>query len=332
VRYIIAVSGGIDSVVLLDLMSRTEKDLVVAHFDHGIREDSASDARFVEALSDRYKIQFVCRREKLGADASEELARQRRYEFLRGVATDFDGVIVTAHHRSWHRKDIEKREKTLVQLTRSFWQIIIIFYVAAIVANKLFLFDLSPLFASAGIIGVALGFGAQSLVKDFLSGIFIIAENQYRVGDVVDVMGAAGTVERVGTRTTVIRDSEGNVHYVPNGTIQHVINKTMGYSMSRFSIYIDPSSDISAVTDIINATGQELAKEKAWQKKIIDPPKFVSVGDITGRGTELIIAGKTQPSDQWSVTSEMRHRLLQNFDREGVLLATLPTPTSITRR
>lgn len=238
----------------------------------------------------------------------------------------------TAKHRSWHRKDIEKREKTLIQLTRGFWQIIIIFYVAAIVANKLFLFDLSPLFASAGIIGVALGFGAQSLVKDFLSGIFIIAENQYRVGDVVDVMGAAGTVERVGTRTTVIRDSEGNVHYVPNGTIQHVINKTMGYSMSRFSIYIDPSSDISAVTDIINATGQELAKEKAWQKKIIDPPKFVSVGDITGRGTELIIAGKTQPSDQWSVTSEMRHRLLQNFDREGVLLATLPTPTSITRR
>lgn len=121
----------------------------------------------------------------------------------------------TAKHRSWHRKDIEKREKTLIQLTRSFWQIIIIFYVAAIVANKLFLFDLSPLFASAGIIGVALGFGAQSLVKDFLSGIFIIAENQYRVGDVVDVMGAAGTVERVGTRTTVIRDSEGNVHYVP---------------------------------------------------------------------------------------------------------------------
>ena len=230
----------------------------------------------------------------------------------------------TAKHRSWHHKDIEKREKTLIQLTRSFWRIIITFYVVAIIANKLFLFDLSPLFASAGIIGVALGFGAQSLVKDFLSGIFIIAENQYRVGDVVDVMGAAGTV--------VIRDSGGNVHYVPNGTIQHVINKTMGYSMSRFSIYIDPSSDISEVTHIINSTGEKLAKEKAWQKKIIDPPKFVSVGDITGRGTELIIAGKTQPSDQWAVTSEMRHRLLQNFDREGVLLATLPTPTSIIKK
>ena len=80
----------------------------------------------------------------------------------------------TAKHRSWHRKDIEKREKTLIQLSRGFWRILMIFYVAAIIANKLFLLDLSPLFASAGIVGVALGFGAQSLVKDFLSGIFII--------------------------------------------------------------------------------------------------------------------------------------------------------------
>ena len=232
----------------------------------------------------------------------------------------------TAHHRSWHRKDIEKREKTLVQLTRSFWRILMLCYVTAIVANKLFLLDLSPLFASAGIVGVALGFGAQSLVKDFLSGIFIIAENQYRVGDVVDVMGAAGTVERVGTRTTVIRDTEGNVHYVPNGTIQHVINKTMGYSMSRFSLFLDPSADIAQVTDIINSTGEILAKEKAWQKKILEAPKFISVGEITGRSTELIIAGKTQPSDQWAVTSEMRHRLLQIFEKKGILLATLPTP------
>lgn len=238
----------------------------------------------------------------------------------------------TAKHRSWHRKDIEKREKTLIQLTRSFWRILMIFYVAAVIANKLFLFDLSPLFASAGIVGVALGFGAQSLVKDFLSGIFIIAENQYRVGDIVDIMGATGTVERIGTRTTVIRDTDGNVHYVPNGTIQHVINKTMGYSVSRFTLHLDPSTDISRVTDIINNTGADLAEEKAWKKKILDPPKFTSVGDITGRSIELTISGKTQPSDQWAVTSEMRRRLLQQFDKENILLATLPTPTANTKK
>ena len=231
----------------------------------------------------------------------------------------------TAKHRSWHRKDIEKRENTLTQLIRSFWRITIIAYIAAMVASKLFYFDLSPLFASAGIIGVALGFGAQSLVKDFLAGIFIIAENQYRVGDIVDVMGASGTVERVGTRSTVLRDADGNVHYLPNGTIQHVINKTMGYSMSRFTLQLDPSSDISRAADIINETGQQLSKEKSWDKKIIEPPQFVSVGDITGRSVELIVAGKVQPSDQWAVTSEMRRRLLKEFEKQEIELAVIPT-------
>lgn len=231
----------------------------------------------------------------------------------------------TAKHRSWHRKDIEKRENTLTQLIRSFWRITIIAYIAAMVASKLFYFNLSPLFASAGIIGVALGFGAQSLVKDFLAGIFIIAENQYRVGDIVDVMGASGTVERVGTRSTVLRDADGNVHYLPNGTIQHVINKTMGYSMSRFTLQLDPSSDISRAADIINETGQQLSKEKSWDKKIIEPPKFVSVGDITGRSVELIVAGKVQPSDQWAVTSEMRRRLLKEFEKQEIELAVIPT-------
>ena len=231
----------------------------------------------------------------------------------------------TAKHRSWHRKDIEKRENTLTQLIRSFWRITIIAYIAAMVASKLFYFDLSPLFASAGIIGVALGFGAQSLVKDFLAGIFIIAENQYRVGDIVDVMGASGTVERVGTRSTVLRDADGNVHYLPNGTIQHVINKTMGSSMSRFTLQLDPSTDISRAADIINETGQQLSKEKSWDKKIIEPPKFVSVGDITGRSVELIVAGKVQPSDQWAVTSEMRRRLLKEFEKQEIELAVIPT-------
>lgn len=233
-----------------------------------------------------------------------------------------------AKHRSWHRKDIEKRETTLISLMQSFWRIITVGYVAAMVANRLFYFDLSPLFASAGIIGVALGFGAQSLVKDFLSGIFIIAENQYRVGDVVDVMGAIGTVERVGTRSTVIRDADGNVHYIPNGTIQHVINKTMGYSMSRFTLQLDPANDINVVTDIINKTGKKLASDKNWERKIIEPPAFVSVGDITGRSIDVIVAGKVQPSDQWAVTSEMRRRLLKEFDKQSVTLAVIPTSLS----
>ena len=234
----------------------------------------------------------------------------------------------TAKHRSWHRKDIEKREATLVELMKSFWRIIMLAYVAAMIANRVFGLDLSPLFASAGIIGVALGFGSQSLVKDFLTGVFIIAENQYRVGDIVDIMGSTGTVERVGTRSTVLRDSDGNVHYIPNGTIQRVINKTMGYSISRFTLYLDPTSDITQVAEIVNKTGESLAKESSWKKKIIDAPRFSAVGEITGKSVEITISGKVMPSDQWAVSSEMRSRLLQAFEKNHVGLASLPEPTS----
>lgn len=182
--------------------------------------------------------------------------------------------------------------------------------------------SLAPIFASAGIIGVAIGFGTQSLIQDFISGIFIISENQYRVGDVVDIEGASGTVERIGARSTVLRDADGNVHYFPNGMVQHVINKTMGYSMTRFSIGVHPSSDLEEVIIIINEAGEKLAKEPKWENKIIEPPAFVSVGEFTATGVSLLIAGKTQPSDQWAVTAEMRRRLLSEFEERKIELST----------
>lgn len=233
-------------------------------------------------------------------------------------------LVSSARHREWHQKDIEKRQKTLANVTKNVWHIFVIIIVAVMIfretvdnADAL----LTPLFASAGIIGVALGFGAQSLIKDFLSGLFIIGENQYRVGDIVDLEGASGTVEKIGSRSTVLRDVDGNVHYIPNGAVMHVINKTMGYSMARFIIAVDPASDIQKITAIINHIGEEISKEEQWKNKIIDPPAFVSVGDFTGTSVEIIIAGKTQPSDQWAVTAEMRRRLLTSLEKAKIKLA-----------
>ena len=229
-----------------------------------------------------------------------------------------------AKQRAWHRKDREKREKTIQALITSSWRIIMLIYAVAMIANKLFGFDLSPLFASAGIIGVAIGFGSQSLVKDFLTGIFIISENQYRVGDVVDIMGSVGTVERVGTRSTVIRDRDGSVHYIPNGTIQRVINKTMGYSMTRFSIDVAADTNIDKAVKLINNVGETLMSDPAWKRKIIDAPQFVAIGEVTEKSIELIISGKTMPSDQWSVTLEMRNRLMVALDKKDVTVTSLP--------
>lgn len=223
--------------------------------------------------------------------------------------------------RKWSKKDIEKRHKTLVSLFLTIWRVLIITFVA-FGLFRIFFHDVSlaPLFASAGVIGVALGFGAQSLVKDFISGVFIISENQYRVGDIVEIAGFDGTVERIGARSTVIRDADGNVHYFPNGMVQHVINKTMDYSMARFTLGLAPSADIDKVVDIINKTGEKLASEAKWQHKIIEPPKFVSIGDFTAKNVNLLIAGKTQPSDQWSVAAEMRRRLYAKFEAQNIEL------------
>ncbi len=232
-----------------------------------------------------------------------------------------NALLSTAKQRSWPQKDTEKREKTLLQIIHSIWKVVAIGYLLAIILKDIFKVDLSPIMTSAGIIGVALGFGSQSLVKDFLTGLFIIAENQYRVGDVVEISGAGGKVERVGTRTTVLRDEDGNVHYIPNGTIQRVVNKTMDYSVSRFNIEIDSSGDIDEITKVINQVGEDLAQDKSWQKKIIKPLKFVSIAEISGKSTTVVIAGRTQPSDQWSVTSEMRRRLINEFKEKNVSLA-----------
>lgn len=243
------------------------------------------------------------------------------------LGTAFMGRVVKkavqTRGRDWHKKDIEKRQKTLAALFTTMWRVAII-TVATLALFRVFFptADLAPLFASAGIVGIALGFGAQSLVQDFISGIFIISENQYRVGDIVDIEGFGGTVERIGARSTVIRDVDGNVHYFPNGMVQHVINKTMGYSMARFFIGVAPTTDIDEVIEIINETGKKLSEEEKWKKKILEAPEFVSVGEFTATNVDILVAGKTQPSDQWSVIAEMRRRLFDTFEAKGIKLGT----------
>lgn len=238
-------------------------------------------------------------------------------------------VFVSHYQRTLHKKDLEKRQRTLGAMFTNVWRIIVVIVVLYLLLQRTIGKDeafqiLTPLFASAGIIGVAFGFGAQSLVKDFLSGIFIISENQYRVGDVIEIEGFGGTVERIGIRSTVIRDIDGNVHFFPNGMVQHVINKTMGYSMARFTVAVAPETDIDNVARIINKLGLALAAEDDWKNKILEAPHFVMMGEFTATSVNLIVSGKTQPSDQWSVVAEMRRRILEAFDREHIEIGTTP--------
>lgn len=182
----------------------------------------------------------------------------------------------------------------------------------------------APLLASAGIIGVALGFGAQSLVKDFVSGIFIIIENQYRVGDVVEIAGANGTVEDVTIRTTVLRDLSGFVHHVPNGLIQVTTNKTIGFSRINEEIVVGFDTDIERVEHIINHVGEEIAASPEFEKLIKEPLKFSSVKGYAVNGLIIGILGTTKPGEQWKVRTEMYKRLKKAFDKAGIEVTNIP--------
>ncbi len=250
------------------------------------------------------------------------------------LARHFGGVIIrriiaNAVHRSRDNDmtvdDIKKRQNTLIDLLTAVWKWLVLIIASMMLIRELLpTVDLAPVFASAGIVGIALGFGAQSLIKDFLSGLFIISENQYRVGDVVDLEGAAGTVERVGMRSTILRDADGNVHYIPNGNIMHVINKTMGYSKVNFTLSVHPDTDIDTLSTVINEVGQEMADDNTWKEKLLEPPYFLNIGAFSDTSMEVTIVGKTAPSAQWSVTGELRRRLLRSFHKNNIELAQFP--------
>lgn len=247
------------------------------------------------------------------------------------LARHFGGMVITriirrvirsTHFKELSRDDVRKRQDTLVSLFTVIWKMLVIVIVGFLVFQQIFPdIDLTPIFASSAIIGVALGFGAQSIIKDFLTGVFIITENQYRVGDIVDIEGAAGTVERITVRSTVLRDADGNVHFMPNGNIMHVINKTMGYSRVNFSLAVDPDTSVDHLSDLINETGEALAQDEKWRDKILEAPHFLNIGTFSDVAIEVNITGKTQPSAQWSVTGELRRRLLKTFAKNKIELA-----------
>jgi small conductance mechanosensitive channel len=222
------------------------------------------------------------------------------------------------------KSDREKRIKTLQSLIDATLRVGSMIIALLLIADNLNI-RMSSLLASAGIVGVAVGFGAQSLIKDFVSGLFIITENQYRVGDVVDLNETSGTVEAITIRTTILRDDDGYIHHVPNGSITSTTNKTMDYSRVNLHLLVRVDSDIDKLEHIINHTGEELLSDAKFGKMIHEPPRFMRIRTVTGNGIDVLITGKTAPSKQWAVRGEYYRRLLKNLKNSGIELATTPT-------
>lgn len=211
----------------------------------------------------------------------------------------------------------ELRTKTLDKIIISIYRITVLFIGLLMILSELGV-NIAPLFAGAGIFALAIGFGAQDLVKDVVAGIFILFENQYRVGDVVELEGASGTVEKITLRITVIRSVDGNVHYIPNGSIEQATNKTMEYSKVNLTIGVAYGTDIDRVEKIIDQIGKQIATEKEWADQIIEAPHYLRVTELGDSSVEVKMVGKTKPNKQWGVTGELRKRILKSFEKEKI--------------
>ncbi len=178
--------------------------------------------------------------------------------------------------------------------------------------------NIAPLLASAGIVGMAIGFGAQSLVKDFLSGMFMIMEDQYGVGDAVNLGAAVGTVESVGLRVTQVRDVGGTLWYVPNGQITQVGNMSQGWSRAVVDITVGYGTDLSSATKVMLQQADELAADPEWKDLIVEPPEVWGVEQMSNVGVVLRVVAKTAPTQHVKVARELRRRITAAFKADGI--------------
>jgi|ERR1043165_73635 small conductance mechanosensitive channel len=210
-----------------------------------------------------------------------------------------------------------KRENTLIRIFSGVSKIGIWIVTALMVLQEMGVM-IGPILAGAGIAGLAVGFGGQYLIRDIISGLFIILENQYRIGDVVNFDGTGGLVEDISLRMTTIRDLDGTVHHIPHGEIKKVSNLSKYFSRVNLNVGISYNSNLEHVIATVNQVGNELANDAAWKDFILQPPQFLRIDDFGNSSLVIKILGETQPIKQWDVTGELRKRIKIAFDKEGI--------------
>lgn len=211
----------------------------------------------------------------------------------------------------------EKRAKTLSGIIHA--SVTVFIYAAA---GMMLLTEcgvsIGPLLAGAGIASLAIGFGAQTLVKDVISGFFILMENQLRVGDVVNIAGVGGLVEAVNLRTTRLRDLEGRVHIVPNGLIEVATNFTKDWSRALIEIGVAYKEDVDQVIQVLQQAGESMQKDPAFSRVILEPLTILGLDSFGESSVNLRMYFKTVPIKQWDVAREFRKRVKKTFDERGI--------------
>lgn len=266
----------------------------------------------VVALLARYLAHRAITSAVKGSIARSEATRAKRDH--KGVARAFTGLASERYRQ---------RTLTMGSLLRSIATIVIA-TIAGLTVLALLGIPLAPLLASAGVGGVALGFGAQALVRDYLSGIFMILEDQYGVGDLIDTGEAIGTVEEVTLRVTRLRDPDGVVWYVRNGEIVRIGNRSQGWSTVLVDIPFSYREDVERVIGIIRDEVGQIDDEPHWSEVLREELKVLGVESITGGTVTVRILARCAPDENWGIQREIRRRVKEVFDREGIEGPPLP--------
>ena len=236
--------------------------------------------------------------------------------------------IIRSHKYASH-SDEEKREKTLSTIFRTA-SAVIIWVIAGIVILSQLHVNIAALMTGAGLLGIVVGFGAQSSIQDFLAGLFIIAENQYRVGDIVTLRASgadySGIVEDITVRITRLRDLDGNLHIIQNGSASVVSNLSFGYANVNIDIGVAYEADIDKVEKVMNQVGKTMKEDQEWGEMIVDPIHFLRLDSFADSAVVVKALGKVEPAKQWDVAGEYRRRLKVAFEKEGI---SIPFPQRV---
>ncbi|MFP3880076.1 MAG: mechanosensitive ion channel family protein [Dehalococcoidia bacterium] len=239
------------------------------------------------------------------------------YLICRPIVRSVIRRIVSHRMAGEDETEIRQRTNTLSSILIKIIGIIVLI-VAVITILPEFGVNIATLIAAIGIGGLAIAFAAQSLVRDFIAGFFILLEDQYGIGDVVSIAGIAGVVEDITLRRTVLRDLDANVHSIPNGKVEVSTNMTKKFSRVNLNVSVGYGENLKRVIDTINRICQEMAEDPQWKDDFITTPSVLRVDKLGDSGIDIKILGDTKPSKQWAIMGELRLRLKNTFDSEGI--------------
>ena len=228
---------------------------------------------------------------------------------------NFEHYLVESKKRS-HRPTQAQRVKMVIGLFRQTGTVLLVLVTGVIVLDEIGV-DIRPILAGAGVVGLAVGFGAQSLVKDFFTGLCLILENQVTIGDWVAINGKSGSVEILNFRITVLRDAEGAIHVFPNSSINAISNHTHGWSAAVLDLPVPPEQDYEKAAVVFRDLGEEMRQDEAWKDVITDDLEVLGVQDLSDRGMVMRVKIKTVPGSHWSLSREFRRRLKARWDELG---------------